>query len=210
MLKISGRAVPVSKAIAGFVLILIGIVSIMLTRNILHNTYKIENETEHIVFIDNIHSDTYRLILAMHHFLISPEEKYSKEATELIRNIKAKIRKYRENEKSENYEKKNVEVDLLDIIIDDMDKLEEISNFFNEYSKTGRYDKEILMRLEDFAYELEDSTTKINNVHVAKIKEWSEESLKITWAILFLYVVFIIFGGFPFIWDTNLFSGRDR
>lgn len=209
MLKILGRAVPISKAIAFVVVILIGIVSIFLTNNILHNSYNIQEESEHIAIIDNIHSDTYRLVLAIHHFLIEPDVMYSDEAIRLIRDIRKAVEKYRAEELTETYEEKNIEIDLLDVILTDIAGLEAAADLFENFSKTGKYDKDILMGLEDFAYELEETAEKINHVHFGKIKDWSDESLLIAWVILFLYIAFIIFGGFPFIWDMGFFHKKD-
>ena len=91
MLKKLGRNITIINVIAFAIIILVGGVSIFLTKNILHNAYMIEEESEHIAIINNIHTNAYRLILAIHHFLIEADEVYSTEAVTYISGIGTKL-----------------------------------------------------------------------------------------------------------------------
>ena len=206
MLKILGKAVPVSKVIALVVVVLIGIVSIVLVKNILNNTYKVTEETEHIEIIEKIHKDSTLLIRSMHHFIIEPDKMSSSEAITLISSLKRDVNSYRAMEVAEIYKEDLLgQIDLIDSMLFDLNGLEWVTELFNKFEQTGKYDKELLIGLEEFAYELEASLEKVNQIHFKKIKEWTEKSLVIAWFIIFLYIAFIIFGGFPFIWDMGFF-----
>ncbi len=195
MLKKLGRNITVFNAIAFTVVILVGGASIFLTQRILHNAYKIEEESEHISIIHGIHTDAYRLILAMHHFLIDANEIYSREAVSLISKIKTDTENYKAVEEAELYKERNLEIRLLDVILEDIRQLSDLTKFFEGYSKTGDLDRDELMGLETFAYELETSASKINDIHFDKIREWQTESLSNMKIIAIYYAVFLLIGG---------------
>jgi signal transduction histidine kinase len=196
MLKKLGKTITIANAIAFTIVILVGGVSIFLTQDILHNAYKIEKLSRDIVVVDSIHADTYRLILAIHHFLIEPDELYSDEVRELIADLKNKVEDYKEDELGEIATKEgNMEIQLLDIILEDVKGLDGVSELMYEFSQTGHLDRDKLIRLEAFGYELEDTTKRINKIHFDKIGEWTDESLTNMWMILFIYLVFITLGG---------------
>jgi signal transduction histidine kinase len=199
MLKKLGKSITIVNALAFTVVILIGGVSIYLTKDILHNAYQIQEESENIAGIDTIHADAYRLVLAIHHFLIESDELYSQEAISLINHIQTKLEAYRahevEEEKALFFNKKNLELALLDIMLEDVKGLRDVSSFFEAYSRTGHYDKDEIIGLEQFAYELEETSAKINQIHFSKITGWTDESVYDMWIILILYMVFILLGG---------------
>lgn len=202
MLRKIGRNITIFNAIAFTAVILFGGASIMLTQSILHNAYKVEEESEHISLIDGIHTDAYRLVLAMHHFLIDADEVYSQEATSLISKIKTAVEGYKAVEEAELYEEKNLEVELLDAMLEDIRELNGLNRFFENYSKTGDFDKDELMGLETVAYDLEAITSKINKIHFGKITDWQDESLSNMWIIMIIYAVFISVGG------ISIFAGH--
>ena len=163
MLKKLGKTITIANAIAFTIVILVGGVSIFLTQDILHNAYKIEKLSRDIVVVDSIHADTYRLILAIHHFLIEPDELYSDEVRELIADLKNKVEDYKEDELREIATKEgNMEIQLLDIILEDVKGLDGVSELMYEFSRTGNLDRDKLIRLEAFGHELEDTTKKKN------------------------------------------------
>ena len=194
MIKKLGRNITIINTIALFGVVLVGGVSLFLAQNILHNAYKIEGISKDIVTIDSIHTDTYRLVLSIHHFLIDPDEVYSKEALESISKIKKKVEDYRSAELKELHEGKNLEIELLDVILKDIKELKDVTQFFEEFLRTKTFEKERLEGLEEIVYELERTTRKINEVHLDKIAQWQRESLLTMWIIIIFYVAFLTIG----------------
>lgn len=195
MLKKLGRNITVFNAIAFTVVILVGWISMVFAKNILHNAYKIEEESEHISIIHNIHTDAYRLVLAMHHFLIDADEVYSQEAVSLISKIKTATENYKAIESAELYQERNLEIQLLNDILEDIRQLDGLIQFFKDYSKTGDLDRDELKGMETFAYDIEAASLKINDIHFDKIREWQSESLSSMWIIAVYYAGFLFIGG---------------
>jgi methyl-accepting chemotaxis protein len=195
MLKKLGRSITVVNAIAFTVVILVGGVSIYLTQDILHNAYKVEELSKDIVKVDSMHADAYRLILSMHHLLIELDDLYSREAMHIISELKKKVEEYKGHEIKALSGGKNAEIELLDRVLDDVKGLEVINEFMKDYMKTGRFDRDSLIGLEEYAYGIEENTGRINKVHQAMISKLIEESLINMWVILFIYLVFITLGG---------------
>ncbi len=195
MLKKLGKSITVVNAIAFTAVILVGGVSIYLTKDILHNVYKVEELSKDIVEIDSMHSDAYRLILSMHHLLIEQDDLYSREAMDVILELKKRVEGYKSHEIKALSGGKNSELELLDRVLDDVKGLEVINEFMKDYMKTGRFDRDSLIGLEEYAYGIKENTGKINKVHQAMINKLIEESLTNMWVILFIYLVFISLGG---------------
>ncbi|MEW6602141.1 MAG: ATP-binding protein, partial [Nitrospirota bacterium] len=93
------------------------------------------------------------------------------------------------------YEERNLEIELLNNILEDIRQLSALTQFFETYSKTGDLDREELMGFETFAYDLEAAALKINEVHFDKIRHWQAESLSSMWIIAIYYAVFLLIGG---------------
>jgi signal transduction histidine kinase len=195
MLKKLGKTITVANGLAFAVVILVGGISIFFTQNILHNAYKVEGLSRDIVNVDSMHADAYRLVLAMHHFLIEPDELFSGEVKSSIANLKGKVEAYKEHELKELDPKKNREIELLDIILKDIREMRGIEILMEDFSRTGTFDRDKLIELEDFAYEIEEITSKINLVHFDRIANAIDESLTNMWLILFIYLFFVILGG---------------
>ena len=83
--------------------LVVGGISVYSARDILNNTHSIEEESKHIMIIDNIHASVYRLILTIHHFIIVPQNKYFKDADNLLQNIEREVDKYIRIEMEETY-----------------------------------------------------------------------------------------------------------
>lgn len=196
MKKELGKTITVVNAIVFAVIILVGAVSLYLTQNILHNGYKIKETSEHIPKVDKIYADAYRLVLALHHFLIDPDELYSREVISKISEIETETKKYKAQEIKETYRESKKEIKLLDAILEDIDGLKyNLPAVFEEFARTGKFDKERIEELEEFAYHIEATVKEINSIHFVKITEWEEESIVNMWIILIIYLVFITFGG---------------
>ncbi|MEW6599610.1 MAG: ATP-binding protein [Nitrospirota bacterium] len=195
MLKKLGKSITVVNAVAFTVVILVGGVSIYLTKEILHNAYKVEELSKDIVEVDSMHSDAYRLILAIHHLLIETDDLYSREAVEVISELKKKVEEYKNHELSTPGGEKNDEIELVDKVLADVKGLEIINQFMKDYMKTGLFDRDSLIELEEYAYGIEDVTDKVNKVHLSRINKYVEESLTNMWIILCIYLVFVTIGG---------------
>lgn len=195
MLKKLGKSITIANAIAFTVVIIVGGISIYLTKNILHNTYKIEKLSQDILTVDSIHSDAYRLVLSMHHFLIEQDRLYSQESIEVISKLTKKVEDYKDDEFKELDEGENLEVGLLDTILKDVAGLKSIHKIMEEFSRTGNFNRDELIAFEEYAYSIEANTAKINKIHLDKINNWTSESLSNMWLILFIYLVFITIGG---------------
>lgn len=195
MIKKLGRNITIINTIALFGVVLVGGISLFLAQNILHNAYKVEGISKDIVTVNSIHTDAYRLVLSIHHFLIDPDEVYSKEALELISKIKKKVEDYKSAELKELHNKgKNLEIELLDVILKDIRELKDVTQFFEEFLRTKTFEKERLEGLEEIVYELENATRKINEVHLDKIAQWQRESLLTMWIIIIFYIAFLTIG----------------
>jgi signal transduction histidine kinase len=195
MLKKLGKSITIANAIAFAVVVLVGGVSIFLTSKILHSAYKIEELSKDIIGIDDIHSEAYRLVLSLHHFLIDPDELYSDESIEAISTLKETLENYRTEEVEQSLGDENFEIKYIDIMLGNIKDLGIVQQYFEEFSRTGTFDRDKIIELEDFAYELEDTADKINKIHSDKIKVSINESLINMWIILFIYLVFIAIGG---------------
>lgn len=195
MLKKLGKSITIANAIAFAVVVLVGGVSIFLTKNILRSAYEIEKLSKDIIEIDDIHSEAYRLVLSIHHFLIDPDELYSKESLAAISTLKEAVEHYKADEVEESSGDENYEIKYLDIMLGDIKDLGIVQEYFEEFLRTGTFDRDKLIELEEFAYELEDTADKINKIHTDKIKVSINDSLTNMWIILFIYLVFITIGG---------------
>ena len=195
MLKKLGKSITIVNAVAFVVVVLVGGVSIYLTKNILRNAYHIEKLSKDIIEIDDIHSESYRLVLSIHHFLIDPDPFFSEEAIASISTLRSRVENYRADEIEESQGDKNNEIKYLDTMLDDIKGLGFVQQYFEEFSRTGNFDRDKLINLEEFAYELENTLDKINKIHTDKIAILINESLTNMWIILFIYLVFITIGG---------------
>jgi len=195
MLKKLGKSITVVNAIAFTTVILVGGVSIYLTKDILHNAYKVEDLSKDIVEVDSMHSAAYRLIVSMHHLLIEQDHLYSREAVDVISELKKKVEEYKKHELSAIAGGKNPELEHLDRVLDDVEGLELINEFMKDFMKTGNFDRDTLIGLEEYAYGIEQSTDRINKVHLSRINDLIEGSLTNMWIIFFIYLVFITIGG---------------
>lgn len=194
MLKKLGKSITIVNAVAFIVVILVGGVSIYLTKNILHSAYKIEALSEDIIKVDNMHADAYRLVLGMHHFLLEEDDDPAY-LTSVLKDLEDEINDYLNEELDELSEGPNLEIKLLQDLLVNVNELKAVSDLAEVYVKTGRFDKDKLYSLEEYAYEIEEVTSEINKVHMKKIGRWTNESLRNMWMIFFIYLVFILIGG---------------
>lgn len=194
MFKKLGRYITILNGAAFLAVILVGGVSIYLTKDILHNAYKIERLSKDILTVDSIHTDTYRLILAMHNFLIDHDEIYSDEAVSLIPIISKKVEDYRKEEMEKLGLAENPEIELLNTMLGNIKQLSRVNDFFENYWNSGVFDQNVLLGLESFAFEVRETTESLNQIHVDRISTLTSESLRNMWVILILYAGFFFVG----------------
>ncbi len=185
MLKKIGRSITIVNAAAFAVVILVGGISIFFTKDILHSAYKVQELSEDIIVTNRMHSDTYRLVLDMHHLLLEEDEFSSKEVLQLLKGIKEQVIEYREHELEEELGGTNRELDILDEMLLNIEGLRVIENIVDDFNKTGKFNKSRLFDLEEYAYNIEDLADDINTIHINKITRWIDESLKNMWIIFF-------------------------
>ncbi len=196
MLRKLGKNITFLNSIAFLMVIIVGGGSIFLAKDILQNVYKSKEMSEHIMAVDVIHADSFQFLLAIHHFLIDPDEIYAEKSVRLLKKLEQEISHYRDHEVKEVYKQgKSREIDLLNKIYADIQEQKEIFQYFDEFSKTGTFDRDAFQGLEEFGYAIEDNIGIINRIHFTKIKEWEEDSLHKMWEILVLYLVFVALGG---------------
>ncbi|MCK5503950.1 MAG: hypothetical protein KAJ10_02245, partial [Thermodesulfovibrionia bacterium] len=187
MQKQLGKNITLVNTIAFIVVILVGAGSIFLAKDILHNVYKSKEISGDIMIVDSIHSDSFQFLLAMHHFLIDPDEAYAEKAMELLAKMEKDVNNYIAHEEAEKYKERLLELELLNKIQSDIKEQKDIFKLFKEYSETGAFDKDTFQGLEEFGYAIEYNIAEINRIHFTKIKQWEEESLEKMWIILVLY-----------------------
>lgn len=195
MLNKIGKGITIVNAAAFVVVILVGGVSIFFTKDILHNAYKIQEISEDIITTDNIHTDTYRLVLDIHHLLLEEDEFSSSDVLQVLEEIKKKAEDYRDHELKEELSGTNLELEQLNTILDNIENLYVIKEIIDESTATGKFDKEKLFDLEAYAYDIEETADNINRIHINKITRWINESLSHMWTIFFIYLAFIALGG---------------
>ncbi len=195
MIKKLGRNITIVNIIAFIGVILVGGISLFLAKDILHNSYKTKEISEHIVIIDNMHADTFQYLLAIHHFLIDPDKVYAEKAAELLTKLEKDVTAYIAREKNEKYKEKTREIELLNEMFVNMQNEKKILSLFDEFIRTGSFDKTTFEGLEEFAYDTETLAREINRIHFKKIAEWERESLSDMWKIIILYIIFLAAGG---------------
>jgi signal transduction histidine kinase len=204
--KLSQRITTIN-VIALVVVVLIGGISLYFTAQILHNGYKIKELSEDIIKIDDIYSHSYRLVLAMHHFLIYPyDEIYSEEILDALNSIEHKTKAYKAYEEKELNKEALAEIKYLDEILEDVEGLKNLPSILAEFSRTGDLDREKIEELEEYAYHIENRASEINKIHFIKINEWEIVSLRMMWVIMILFILFITFGGTAIAVGHNLIS----
>jgi nitrogen fixation/metabolism regulation signal transduction histidine kinase len=194
MLKKLGKSITTLNVIAFTIVILVGGISIFLTKNILHNAYKVEELSRDMLKVDSIHADAYRLVLSIHHFLLEEDSLSSSDALQTLSQLEGKIIDYRNHEFKEKLSGKNLEIEQINIMLADIRELAIVKDLMNDFSTRGTYDKDKLIELEEFAYDIEIATGAINKIHEGKMNRWTKESLTNMWMILIIYLIFIPIG----------------
>ncbi len=192
--------------IIAFIVVLSGVItvgsaSILMVKDILQNIDYIEEESRHVDIIDNIHNKIQNLIFSVHHFIIEPDESYSKTAINMIGDIEKEIEKYIKIEEAEGYKESRDELKILNTIKDNIKGIKDIA----DVSSTSSFDKNKLIdleRLKRFGYNIEFSINRINMIHfdvIAKRVNDSHQKMSLIFVIFIVFSslgVLAVFGGY--------------
>ena len=189
------KNISIIYSVVFLVLITFGGISVYLSSTILHKLHEIEEESRHVVIVKQMYKDVFRLVLAMHHFLIHPEKAYVGEMSSHLSEIETRVKEYIVIEKAETYQERNIEIDYLNIILSDIDKLKDfLPGVDAVFSRTGDFDRAHFEASEQFAYNIEIYVAKINEIHFKKIAEWEDQALSHMQAISYLFITFLFSG----------------
>ncbi len=208
MFKKLGKIITILN-IGGFILVmLVGGTSIFLSQKILDNGYKIEHIGLEINEIDNIRTDSLRLLHHIHTFFITQEPVYSNHANKTVADIRRQISEYAAHEHDSHRIKSRKEKRLFNIILNNVEGLGIVSRILEEFSFAGVLDRAKLRQLENLTYEVEATAIMINKMHLAQIAEWEKNSMTTMWEILVLYIIFISGGGIAVIVGHRLLTKK--
>jgi len=196
MLKKIGKGITIVNASAFAAVILFGGISMFFTYDILQNAQEIQELNEDVIMIDSIHSDIYKLVLDMHHLLLEEDEFTSNDVIELLDSIKNNVLSYISHEHKEKLSGTNRELVILDEMMINIEKLYSVKTIIDKFSASGKFDKDELFLLEEYAYNIEELAGDINVIHVNKMNRWVDASMKKMWMIFYIYILFISLGGF--------------
>ena len=208
MFKKLGKIITILNIIGFALVILVGGTSIFLSQSILNNGYKIEHIGLEINEIDNIRTDSLRLLHHIHTFFLSQNSIHSSHANMTVANIRKQVYDYRDHAHSNHRVKSRKEVRLFSIILEDIEKLAIVNRILEEFSLAGILDREKLNQLEKLIYEIEATAIMINKTHLNQIAEWEQDSMKTMRSILAFYVFFIVGGGISVMFGHRLLTKK--
>lgn len=177
----------------------IGGASLFMVQRMMVKTYAIEEESRNVDFINHLHNKTYSLILAAHHFMVRPDEKYIDLANNLVSEIDADIVEYIRHEQASDYPEAEEEVVLLQQLRENLAALrlsiEEIGNPANRArpntAEAMAFWDEMLDR---HAFDIQTQIKAINQRHFDMITRKVEMSKQRQATIVTLYLLFSALG----------------
>lgn len=177
----------------------IGGASLFMVQRMMAKTYAIEEESRNVDFINHLHNKTYSLILATHHFMIKPDEKYTDLVKKLASEVDADIVDYIEHEEASVYPEAEEEIALLRLLRENLAALrlstEEIGNPANrarpDAAEAMAFWDEMLDR---HAFDIQTQIKAINQRHFDIITRKVEKSKQRQSTIVALYLLFSALG----------------
>jgi signal transduction histidine kinase len=177
----------------------IGGASLFMVQRMMVKTYAIEEESRNVDFINHLHNKTYSLILATHHFMVRPEEKYTDLANKLVSEIDADIVEYIRHEQASDYPEAEEEIVLLQQLREHLAALrlsiEEIGNPTN--GATANTPEAMAFwdeMLDRHALDIQTQIKAINQRHFDIITRKVEMSKQRQATIVTLYLLFSALG----------------
>jgi signal transduction histidine kinase len=177
----------------------IGGASLFMVQRMMVKTYAIEEESRNVDFINLLHNKTYSLILATHHFMVKPDEKYTHLVENLAKEIDVDIINYIQHEQDSDYPEAEEEIALLRQLRENLAALrqstDEIGNPANrmnrDASEAMAFWDEMLDR---HAFDIQTQIKAINQRHFDIITRKVEKSKQRQTTIVTLYLLFSTLG----------------
>jgi signal transduction histidine kinase len=177
----------------------IGGASLFMVQRMMVKTYAIEEESKNVDFINHLHNKTYSLIIATHHFMMKPDEKYTHLVEALTSEIDADIVAYIRHEQASDYPEAEEEIVLLQQLRENLAALrqstDEIGNPANPVNRdasavTAFWDD----MLDRHAFDIQTQIKAINQRHFDIITRKVEKSKQRQTTIITLYLLFSTLG----------------
>ncbi len=177
----------------------IGGASLFMVQRMMVKTYAIEEESRNVDFINHLHNKAYSLILATHHYVLKPDEKYILLVEELVRGIDADIVDYIRHEQASNYPEAKEEIMLLQQLRENLTALrqstDEIGNLTTEANRDAAAATALWNEMLDrYAFGIQSRIREINQLHFDIITRKVEKSKQRQTTIVNLYLLFSAFG----------------
>lgn len=172
----------------------VGGYSIYMVHRIVKETSSIKEVTKSIFTVDNMHNKSYNLVLAIHHFIITRDDKYSRRATDLLNDIESDTINYIKHEESSSDMGSREEIRLMRQIQDNLREIKNITPLFENISRNKTRDVREIIALEKYAYNIEKLTNEINKIHLVDISNGVEMSHRLLSSIFTLFFVLSISG----------------
>ena len=175
----------------------VGGYSIYMVHRIVKETSSLKEVSKSIFTIDNMHNKSYNLVLAIHHFIINRDDKYSRRAINLLNDMESDTINYIKHEESSSDAGSIEEVRLVRLIQDNLGEIKRnVIPLFDDVSRNKTGDVRKIIALEKYAYNIEKLTNEINKIHLVGISDGVEMSHRLLSSIFTLFFVLSISGIF--------------
>ena len=175
----------------------VGGYSIYMVHRIVKETSSIKEVSKSIFTVDNMHNKSYNLVLAIHHFIIDRDNKYSRRAINLLNDMESDTINYIKHEESSSDAESREEVRLVRLIQDNLGEIRRnVIPLFDDVSRNKTRDVREIIALEKYAYNIEKLTNEINKIHSVDISSGVEMSHRLLSSIFTLFFVLSISGIF--------------
>jgi signal transduction histidine kinase len=177
----------------------IGGASLFMVQRMMVKTYAIEEESRNVDFINHLHNKTYSLILATHHFMMKPDEKYTHLVENLAREIDVDIINYIQHEQASDYPEADEEIVLLQQLRENLVALRQSTDEIGNPANRVKRDASEAMAfwdemLDRHAFDIQTQIKAINQRHFDIITRKVEKSKQRQTAIVTLYLLFSALG----------------
>lgn len=174
----------------------VGGYSIYMVHRIVKETSSIKEVSKSIFTVDNMHNKSYNLVLAIHHFIIDRDNKYSRRAINLLSEMESDTINYIKREELSTDAGSREEVRLVRLIQDNLREIKNIIPLFEDVSRNKTRNVQKIIALEKYAYNIEKLTNEINKIHLVDISNGAEMSHRLLSSIFTLFFFLSISGIF--------------
>jgi len=174
----------------------VGGYSIYMVHRIVKETSSLKEVSESIFTVDNMHNKSYNLVLAIHHFIINLDNKYSRRAINLLSDMESDTINYINHEELSTDAGSREEVRLVRLIQGNLREIKNIIPLFEDVSRNKTRNVQKIIALEKYAYNIEKLTNEINKIHLVDISNGVEMSHRLLSSIFTLFFFLSISGIF--------------